>query len=86
MVNSFIPCETWILSKDMEEKLKSLELLLFRRMLKVSWLDKQTLSKTISLQSNEIVLDMFGSHRSLINVITKRQMSFFGHKCRKEKP
>ena len=45
-------------------------------MLKVSWLDRQ---------SNEIVLDRFGSHRNLINVITKRQMSFFGHICRKEK-
>ena len=39
----------------------------FRRILKVSWLDRV---------SNKIVLDKFGSHRSLINVITKRQMSF----------
>ena len=64
------------ISKNMEEKLKSLELWFFRRMLKVSWLGRQ---------SNEIVLDRFGSHISLINVITKRQMSFFGHICRKEK-
>ena len=45
-------------------------------MLKVSWLDRQ---------SNVIFLDRTGSHRNLINVITKRQRSFFGHMCRNEK-
>ena len=60
-------CETWTISKNLEEKLKFL-VWFFRRMLKASWLDRQ---------SNEIVLDRFGSHGSLINVITKRQMSFW---------
>ena len=41
-------CETWIISKNMEGKLKSLDLWFFRRMLKVSWLDRQ---------NNGIVLD-----------------------------
>ena len=53
----------------MEEKLKSLGVWFFRRMLKVSWLEGQ---------SNEIVIDRVGAHRLLINVI-KRQRSFFGH-------
>ena len=54
-------CEKWTICKNMEEKLKSLELWFFRRMLKVSWLDRQR---------NETVLDRVGSHRNLINVIT----------------
>ena len=62
-------CETWTISKNMEKKLKSLELWAFKRMLKVSSLDRQ---------SNDIVLDRFGSQRSLINVLTKRQMSLLG--------
>ena len=62
-----IKCHSYFFFKNMEEKLRSLELWFFRRMMKVSWLDRQ---------SNEIVLDRFGSHRSLINVITKRQVSF----------
>ena len=51
----------------MEEKLKSLDMWLFQRVLRVSWLDRQ---------SNEIALVMANTHRKVINVITKQQMSF----------
>ena len=68
-------CETWMKSKNMEEKLKSLELWFFRHMLKVSWLDRQ---------SNEIVLDRLGAHRSVINVIKERQMPFLATYAEKE--
>ena len=64
----------------MEDKSKSLELWSFRRMLRVSWLDRQ---------SNEIVLDRDGVHRCQINVIIKRQIQvanvYFGHICSKGK-
>ena len=68
-------CEAWNISKNMEEKLASLELWFYRRMLKVSWMDKVR---------NELVLERAETCRSLIKMITKRQMSFFGHICRKE--
>jgi len=68
-------CEAWNVSKNMEEKLASLELWFYRRMLKVSWMDKVR---------NELVLERAETCRSLIKMITKRQMSFFGHICRKE--
>ena len=48
IVNSYVwsillyGCETWTISKNIEEKLKSLELWFFRRMLKISWLDRQS--------------------------------------------
>ena len=60
-------CETWTISKNMEMNLKSLELWIFRCILKVSWLDRQ---------NNEIIVDRFGSHRSQINACTKRQIYF----------
>ena len=59
----------------MEEKLASLELWFYRRMLKVSWMDKVR---------NELVLERVETCRSLIKMITKRQMFFFGHICRNE--
>ena len=68
-------CEGWSISKNMEEKSASLELWFYRRMLKVSWMDKV---------SNGVVLEKVETCRSLIKMITKRQMSFFGHICRKE--
>ena len=68
-------CETWNNGKNMEEKVASLELWFYSRMLKVSWTDKV---------SNEVVLARAETCISLIKMITKRQMSFFGHICRKE--
>ena len=68
-------CEAWNISKDMEKKLASLELWCYRKMLKVSWMDKV---------SNGVVIEKVETCRGLIKMITKRQMSFFGHICRKE--
>ena len=59
----------------MEEKLASLELWFYRRMLKDLWMDKV---------SNGLVLERAETSRSLIKMIMKRQMSFFDHICRKE--
>ena len=56
-------CEAWPISWNMENKLKSLELYLFRRMQRISLVDSQ---------SKVLVLEMAGAHRSLINVIGKR--------------
>ena len=66
-------CDAWKISKNMEEKLASLELWFYRRMLKVSWIDKE---------SNEVMAERAETYRSLIKMITKRQLSF-GHICRK---
>ena len=69
-------CETWNKSKNIEERLSSVEMWFYRRMLRVSWMDKL---------SNQTMLERAETHETLVTTITKRQMSFFGHVCRKEK-
>ena len=36
-------------------------------------------------QSTVLILERAETHETLVTTITKRQMSFFGHICRKEK-
>ena len=55
-------CETWNISKNMEDRLSSVEMWLYRRMLRVPWMD--TLS-------NETVLERAETRRTLITTITK---------------
>ena len=68
-------CECWTLTKDTERKLEAVEMWYIRRIMKISWTEKK---------SNEEVMKMAGYKRSLLNVIRKRQLKFFGHVCRKD--
>ena len=68
-------CECWTLTKDTERKLEAVEMWYIRRIMKISWIEKK---------SNEEVMKMAGYKRSLLNVIRKRQLKFFGHICRKD--
>ena len=70
-------CETQNISKNMEERFSSVEIWFYRRMLRVSWMDKL---------SNQTILERVETHKTLVTTITKRQkFHFFGHVCRKEK-
>ena len=62
--------ETWTLSKRSMNKLEAFEMWTYRRMLKLSW---------IGHRSNGEVLQMLNIHRSLLNTIKKRILTYFGH-------
>ena len=68
-------CESWTISKNMEEKLKAVEMWLWRKMMRISWTDKLT---------NEAVLEKVGAERQLLNIIRRRQWKFVWHELRRE--
>ena len=61
-------CETWNISRNMEERLSSVEMWFYRRMLRVSWMDKL---------GNQTTLERAETHKTLVTTIAKRQMSIF---------
>ena len=63
-------CECWTISNNIQKKLEAIEMWFLRRVLKISWTEKR---------SNQEVLAMANTKRSLINTIRKRQMKFMGH-------
>ena len=67
--------ETWTLTKATEKKLEAFEMWMYRRMLKISWTQHKT---------NEAVLDMMNTKKSIINTIKGRKLSYFGHLIRRD--
>ena len=68
-------CESWTISKGMEQKLMAAEMWFWRRMMRISWTDKL---------NNEAVLEKVGVERQLLNTIRRRQWNFVGHVLRRE--
>ena len=66
-------CETWTVSKEMEGRLEAMEMWCWRRMLKVSWMQRR---------SNVSILEAIGGRRELMALVMKRQMKFLGHVIR----
>ena len=67
-------CESWTISKAMQERLEAAEIWFLRRTLGISWLDRM---------SNETVLRKADTRRELIKMINVRQMRFLSHVNRK---
>lgn len=65
--------ETWTLRKDDMRRLNALEMWLWRRMERISWVDKKT---------NREVLTVVGEERQLVNAIVKRKKNWLGHVMR----
>src|SRR5258708_24765701 len=63
-------CETWTMKKDTTQRLMALEMWIWRRMERVSWMDKKT---------NEEILHAVGEERSLVRTIVNRKKSWIGH-------
>ena len=64
-------CETWSISHQMEKRITSLEMWLYRRILKISY---------ASHTSNEAVLRRIGiKEPSLMKTIKGRKLRFYGH-------
>lgn len=68
-------CETWILNKSTQRKIESFELWVWRRLLGISWYERQT---------NISVLARIDNPDSLLNIIKRRKLSYFGHICRRD--
>jgi len=62
--------ETWTLRKEDIRKLEAVEMWMWRRMERVSWMDKIT---------NGEILNNVGEKRQLISVIRNRQKNWIGH-------
>ena len=66
-------CEAWTICKEIENRSRTTEVWLLRRMLRISYVDKMR---------NEEVLERAGTTRSLVEEARKRQAMFFGHVMR----
>ncbi len=66
-------CETWTMLTAEIDKLKALEMWLWRRLERISWMDKK---------SNEEVLTMVNENRCLIRTIYQRKKNWIGHVLR----
>ena len=67
-------CECWTISNNIEKKLDATEMWFLRRLMRISWTDRKT---------NEEVLQLAETKRSLMTTIRKRQLKFVGHINRK---
>jgi Reverse transcriptase (RNA-dependent DNA polymerase)/Endonuclease/Exonuclease/phosphatase family len=67
--------ETWTMRKDDIKRLEAFEMWIWRKMERVSWMEKIT---------NEEVLQMIEEKRSLIGTIKRRQRKWIGHILRSD--
>uniref|UniRef100_A0A8D8SHV0 Craniofacial development protein 2 n=1 Tax=Cacopsylla melanoneura TaxID=428564 RepID=A0A8D8SHV0_9HEMI len=67
--------ETWTLTEATTNKLRAFELWLYRRMLRISWIQKIT---------NAEVLRRMNKEAELVNIIKTRKLQYLGHIMRNE--
>ena len=65
--------EAWTLKVRYEHKITSMEMWLWRRMMRISWTGKRT--------ENSILHKLY-IKRELLGHVRKRKLSYFGHLCR----
>ena len=65
-----IQCKFWTLMKDLERRLEAVKMWFIRKIMRISWTERKT---------NEKVIEMARFKRSLLKIISARQMKFFGH-------
>ena len=68
-------CESWAPTKNDNKRIDAFEMWCYRRLLRISWIDKRT---------NNWVLEKINSPLVLRNCIRNRKLSYFGHIMRKE--
>ena len=67
--------ETWTIIKNSQQRLEAFEMWALRRMLRISWTRHVT---------NEEVLRLADTKRSLFQTVEQRKLSFFGHIMRRD--
>ena len=68
--------EGWTLGVSMMNKIEAFEMWLYRRMLRISWVDRV---------SNERVLNIMNKDRELLTTVKRRKAAYFGHILRGDK-
>ena len=63
-------CESWTISKQAQNHLEAAEMWLYRRILRIPWIRKET---------NEEVLNKIQEEKRIMKVIRERQLRFVGH-------
>lgn len=69
-------CESWTLNPSLEKNLEAFEMYLYRRILRISWVQRVT---------NEEVLRRMGKQKELLLTIKHRKTSYIGHVMRGDK-
>ena len=70
-------CESWTLTAELEERIRSFEMKCFRRLLQISWREHRT-NDSVRLQ----VSSLAGPQEPLLSTIKRRKLSWFGHVTR----
>ena len=66
-------CESWTLTKRIQNKVNAFEMWAYRRLLRISWQERK---------SNTWVLDELQTNLMLLNQIIARKLNYFGHAIR----
>ncbi|GFN95511.1 endonuclease-reverse transcriptase [Plakobranchus ocellatus] len=65
----------WTMNKEIEKKLEAVEMWFIRKLMRISWTDKE---------SNGVVLKEANLERSIIKTIRQKQLQFLGHISRRK--
>lgn len=68
--------EAWTLKKNIIDRLEAFELWTYRRMLRISWVDRVT---------NDNVIERMGKEKEVVNTIKTRKLQYLGHVMRGNK-
>ena len=63
-------CEAWTLTEVLENKIDAFEMWCYRRIGRISWKDRIT---------NDEVLEIINTNRTLLKTVKQRQLRYFGH-------
>ena len=66
----FYGCETWTLKVSMMNRLEAFEMWCYRRILRISWVDRVT---------NDEVLRRLHREREVLQIVKRRKLEYFGH-------
>lgn len=69
-------CESWTMDPQTEKRIEAFEMYTYRRILRISWMQKVT---------NDEVLQRMSKQRELLNTIKERKMQYLGHVLRGER-
>ena len=70
--------ETWTLSTEMEQRIESLEIWIYRRILRISWMEKMT-----NIRVKEKIRELGGQELEVLREYKKRKIAYCGHIIRR---
>ena len=81
LVNSIFlyACETWTLSKDLQKRIRALEMRCLRRLLNINYKDRVT-----NVEVRRRVTCQIGPHSELLAKVIEKKLKWFGHVIRSD--